>query len=125
MENLQAINPKVFAYLNDIPKGKWTRYAFDAGCKADHVTNKMSKAWNNSIGVIRGQPIVKFFGEITTKVKTTIARRRAEAMAITSELLPLISEKLTKVREKVGRMKKTYCGNRKWKAKGCWEEFHC
>lgn len=74
-EKIQEINSLVFNYLKQISQALWWSYAYDINIKANHVTNKMSKSWNASLGLLRGGLVFDLFEGIWKKIIVLITAK--------------------------------------------------
>lgn len=108
MLNMKRNNPLVHVYLGNIPKNQWERNTFNTKVKANHATNNMAETWNNSLGVIKGQPIITMFEGICRKVMTTLAKRMFEGQRIIAPAPPILYEKVDKALPIASKMNKKH-----------------
>lgn len=101
---MKGINRLMHVYLDNIPKNRQARHAFNTKVIADHVINNMTETWNNFLSFMKGWPIITMFEGIRSKVITILAKRMFEAQRIIAQFSPVVYGKIDKALTVVGKM---------------------
>lgn len=84
----------------NIPTTYWAKYTFPSYTKCNHVTNNMTKSFNNWINSFRGMPSVRMLEEIKRKVMKLIHKRNEAATKWNEHLLSLNKRKIVEAKLK-------------------------
>ena len=56
MQHIRVNNEVAYVQLMSKPKEMWARHAYDPVIKINHVTNNMTKSFNQWVGELRAKP---------------------------------------------------------------------
>lgn len=99
MSELYNISPVAHHWLMQIPVGCWAKHMFHTHTKCSHVTNNMTKYFNNWINNFKGMPIMRMLEEIRRKIMVLIHKRHQQAVIWQDELPPLVRRRIVEGRE--------------------------
>ncbi|KAH9648644.1 SWIM-type domain-containing protein [Citrus sinensis] len=94
MFELNNIHSATHDWLIQIPVCCWAKHKFPMHTKCSHMTNNMSKSFNNWINNFRGLPIVRMVEEIRKKVMNLIHRRYEQVVMCQDELPPQVRRRI-------------------------------
>ncbi|KAK1582911.1 hypothetical protein Q3G72_019481 [Acer saccharum] len=113
MEEIGIINPTAKKWLEEIDPQHWSRFAYDPVLRCDHVTNNMTKAFNNMLGTYRAASYLDLLKFIRRMVMRKFNERKEECRVgnMEYELLSASGGYAVKLREY-----NCQCGS--WQANG-------
>ncbi|KAA8525779.1 hypothetical protein F0562_007634 [Nyssa sinensis] len=75
MDHLKGVSADAHTWLTKLPIASWARHAFDPLLKNDHITNNLTKSFNNWVGNLRGKPIFTMLDGLRSKLMSRIRLR--------------------------------------------------
>ncbi|XP_042488847.1 uncharacterized protein LOC122068993 [Macadamia integrifolia] len=103
MNEMKGIDQKAYEWLSKHLPKMWSRRAFDVRCKSDHITNNMTKSFNQLIAPFRVNPILTLFYEIRKTLMENMHKKYQHGCNYKGRVTPCIKKKLnaiaTKARE--------------------------
>ncbi|KAL5760978.1 hypothetical protein ACOSQ2_019816 [Xanthoceras sorbifolium] len=88
MKEMREADMDVYNYMSRIPVRHWSRHAFDAHVKSDHVTKNISECFNSCIDRFRGQPALTLLENLRKSFMKRFHIRHEEAKKWRTETPP-------------------------------------
>ena len=75
MERIKQLKPDARSWLEKLEKSIWARHANESSAKSDHITNNMTKSFNNWVGDLRGKPILTMIDTLRARIMNRLPKR--------------------------------------------------
>lgn len=96
MNEIKAISEGAYEYLKKIPARHWSKSRFTSGPLCDTLVNNMSEAFNSTIIIARGKPVVTMFEEIRVYLMERWEANRQKIARYEDEVLPNIKKRIAR-----------------------------
>ena len=96
LNDIGQIQPAAKEWLAKIEPHLWSRFAFDAVIRCDHVTNNMTEAFNSLLGTHISQTYLQLLEFIRRMVMRKFQERKEECDAWRTVLPPRVHAKILK-----------------------------
>ncbi|KAK1563292.1 hypothetical protein Q3G72_025538 [Acer saccharum] len=96
LNDIGEIHPGAKEWLSKIEPRLWSRFAFDAVIRCDHVTNNMTEAFNSLLGTHRSETYLQLLEFIRRMLMRKFQERKDECDAWRTVLPPRVHAKILK-----------------------------
>ena len=96
LNDIGEIHPGAKEWLSKIEPRLWSRFAFDAMIRCDHVTNNMTEAFNSLLGTHRSETYLQLLEFIRRMLMRKFQERKDECDAWRTVLPPRVHAKILK-----------------------------
>ncbi|KAL5763217.1 hypothetical protein ACOSP7_019481 [Xanthoceras sorbifolium] len=110
MKEMREADMNAYNYMSRIPVRHWSRHAFDAHVKSDHVTNNISECFNSCIDRFKGQPALTLLENLRKSFMKRFHIRHKEAKKWRTETPTSVWGKLTENQD-AGRFVQVMCAS--------------
>lgn len=94
MAEIKEISEGAYEYLMKIPARHWSKSKFTSGPLCDTLVNNMSEAFNSTIVIARGKPVVTMFEEIRVYLMERWETNRQKIARYEGVVLPNIKKRI-------------------------------
>jgi len=96
LAEIKQISEGAYEYLMKIPARHWSKSKFTSGPLCDTLVNNMSEAFNSTIVIARGKPVVTMFEEIRVYLMERWETNRQNIARYEGVVLPNIKKRIEK-----------------------------
>ncbi|XP_028074716.1 uncharacterized protein LOC114277095 [Camellia sinensis] len=114
MQAIQGISKEAYEWLQKVPVEARSRHAFDSRIRNDHITNNMTKSFNNWLGISRSKLILTMLETIRCKLMGKFQMRYQKALQWQSNITLNIKKKLDKTFYESRKCKVKYVGEQEY-----------
>ncbi|CAL5403478.1 unnamed protein product [Camellia sinensis] len=118
MQAIKDLNNDACIWLQKVPVEGRSRHVFDGRIRSDHITNNMTKSFNNWLGNLRSQPILTMLEGIRCKLMGKFQMRYQKAMQWKSNVTLNVKKQLEVTLKWSRTCTVEYAGGNEYEVKG-------